>query len=31
MKNLALTFALENGSWRLVFDQNTSIAAPAGK
>jgi len=25
---LALTFALENGSWRLVFDQNTLIAAP---
>jgi ketosteroid isomerase-like protein len=22
---LALTFALENGSWRLVFDQNTLI------
>ena len=25
---LALTFALEQGSWRLVFDQNTLIAAP---
>jgi hypothetical protein len=27
---LALTFALEEGAWRLVFDQNTSISpAPA--
>jgi ketosteroid isomerase-like protein len=26
---LALTFALENGSWRLVFDQNTRIEAQA--
>jgi hypothetical protein len=25
---LALTFALENGSWRLVFDQNTAITDP---
>jgi ketosteroid isomerase-like protein len=25
---LALTFALENGSWRLVFDQNTLINTP---
>lgn len=24
---LALTFALEEGSWRLVFDQNTPVAA----
>jgi ketosteroid isomerase-like protein len=24
---LALTFALENGAWRLVFDQNTPITA----
>jgi ketosteroid isomerase-like protein len=24
---LALTFALESGTWRLVFDQNTSLAA----
>lgn len=24
---LALTFALENGGWRLVFDQSTGIAA----
>lgn len=24
---LALTFALEDGSWRLVFDQNTLLAA----
>jgi ketosteroid isomerase-like protein len=26
---LTLTFALEEGSWRLVFDQNTLITAPA--
>lgn len=26
---LALTFALEDGHWRLVFDQNTPIASPA--
>ena len=26
---LALTFALENKSWRLVFDQNTAIPSPA--
>lgn len=26
---LALTFALEAGSWRLVFDQNTRVEAPA--
>jgi ketosteroid isomerase-like protein len=26
---LALTFALEKGTWRLVFDQNTLIADPA--
>jgi ketosteroid isomerase-like protein len=26
---LALTFALENGSWRLVSDQNTLISNPA--
>ena len=26
---LALTFALEAGAWRLVFDQNTPIATPA--
>jgi ketosteroid isomerase-like protein len=26
---LALTFAFENGSWRLVFDQNTPIEARA--
>jgi ketosteroid isomerase-like protein len=25
---LALTFALEKGSWRLVFDQNTLITEP---
>jgi hypothetical protein len=25
---LAVTFALEEGSWRLVFDQNTSISPP---
>jgi ketosteroid isomerase-like protein len=25
---LALTFALEEGAWRLVFDQNTSISPP---
>jgi hypothetical protein len=25
---LALTFALEEGNWRLVFDQNTSISPP---
>lgn len=24
---LTLTFALENGSWRLVFDQNTAIGS----
>jgi ketosteroid isomerase-like protein len=28
---LALTFALEGGSWRLVFDQNTPIGAPTAK
>jgi ketosteroid isomerase-like protein len=28
---LALTFALESGSWRLVFDQNTRIADPAAR
>jgi ketosteroid isomerase-like protein len=28
---LALTFALENGTWRLVFDQNTLIAAQTGR
>jgi ketosteroid isomerase-like protein len=28
---LALTFALENGSWRLVFDQNTLITEPAAR
>ncbi len=26
---LALTFALEKGTWRLVFDQNTLITEPA--
>jgi hypothetical protein len=25
---LTLTFALEEGAWRLVFDQNTSISLP---
>jgi hypothetical protein len=24
---LALTFALEDGAWRLVFDQNTPVTA----
>ena len=28
---LALTFALEKGSWRLVFDQNTLIADPPAR
>jgi hypothetical protein len=28
---LALTFALEGGRWRLVFDQNTLIEAAATK
>ncbi len=28
---LALTFALENGGWRLVFDQNTLIETEAGQ
>ena len=28
---LALTFALEEGSWRLVFDQNTLISAPTAR
>ena len=28
---LALTFAFENGSWRLIFDQNTHLAAQASK
>lgn len=28
---LALTFALEAGRWRLVFDQNTPIETPAAR
>ena len=28
---LALTFALETGTWRLVFDQNTPIETPAAR
>jgi len=28
---LALTFALEQGTWRLVFDQNTLIIAPTAR
>jgi hypothetical protein len=28
---LALTFALEEGAWRLVFDQNTGIAPDAAR
>jgi ketosteroid isomerase-like protein len=28
---LALTFALEGGSWRLVFDQNTLIDSAVGR
>lgn len=26
---LALTFALEDGAWRLVFDQNTALTPPS--